>query len=74
VLYLAMVPAATPEPVMQTLQGALKAALALPELQSRLAALDMVSLGEVGKVAADHLEASRVRYGKIVKATGMKVD
>jgi tripartite-type tricarboxylate transporter receptor subunit TctC len=52
----------------------LQSALARPELQSRLAALDMVPLGEVGAVAADHLEASRVRYGKIVKATGMKVD
>ncbi|HEY2254103.1 MAG TPA: tripartite tricarboxylate transporter substrate binding protein [Variovorax sp.] len=74
VLYMAMVPAATPEPVVQTLRSALQSALARPELQSRLAALDMVPLGEVGAVAADHLEASRVRYGKIVKATGMKVD
>jgi tripartite-type tricarboxylate transporter receptor subunit TctC len=74
VLYMAMVPAATPEPVMQTLRSALQSALGRPDLQSRLAALDMVSLGEVGTVAADHLEASRVRYGRIVKATGMKVD
>ncbi|MBT2322623.1 tripartite tricarboxylate transporter substrate binding protein [Variovorax paradoxus] len=74
VLYLAMVPAATPEPVMQTLRRALQSALALPELKSRLATLDMVALGEVGSTAAEHLGASAARYGKIVKATGMKVD
>ena len=74
VLYLAMVPAATPEPVMQTLRGALASALAQPEIQSRLASLDMVPLGETGDAAARHLATSQARYGKIVKATGMKVD
>jgi tripartite-type tricarboxylate transporter receptor subunit TctC len=74
VLYLAMVPAATPEPVMQTLRGALQSALALPELKTRLAALDMVALGETGAAAQQHLDASRARYGRIVKATGMKLD
>ena len=74
VLYLAMVPAATPEPVMETLRGALKNALAQPELQSRMTTLDMIVLGETETAAVDHLDASRARYGKIVKATGMKVD
>ena len=63
VLYLAMVPAATPEPVMQTLRQSLQKALAQPEVKARLAALDMVALGEVGKAAADHLDASRARSG-----------
>ncbi|MDM0048380.1 tripartite tricarboxylate transporter substrate binding protein [Variovorax sp. J22R115] len=74
VLYLAMVPAATPEPVMQTLRKALQSAMALPEIKSRLATLDMVALGETGNAAVEHLDASSVRYGKIVKSTGMKVD
>jgi tripartite-type tricarboxylate transporter receptor subunit TctC len=74
VLYLAMVPAATPEPVMQTLRQSLQKALALPELKSRLASLDMVALGEAGHAAAEHLDANRTRYGRIVKATGMKLD
>ncbi|MBS0340174.1 MAG: tripartite tricarboxylate transporter substrate binding protein [Proteobacteria bacterium] len=74
VLYMAMVPAATPQPIVDKLQKALLAALAAPELKSRLASLDMVALGETGKAAADRLEASKVRYGAIVKATGMKVD
>lgn len=74
VLYMAMVPAATPQPIVDKLQKALQSALATPELKSRLASLDMVPLGEIGKTAADRLEASKVRYGAIVKATGMKVD
>ena len=74
VLYLAMVPAATPEPVMQTLRASLQKAMALPEVKSRLATLDMVALGETGAAASDHLAASLARYGRIVKATGMKVD
>jgi len=74
VLYLAMVPAATPEPVMQTLRASLQKTMALPEVKSRLAALDMVPLGETGAAASDHLAASLARYGRIVKATGMKVD
>ena len=74
VLYLAMVPAATPQPVVDKLRHALQAALATPEIKARLASLDMVALGESGKAAVDHLEASKARYGAIAKATGMKVD
>jgi len=74
VLYLAMVPAATPEPVVQALQRAFAAALATPALKERLASLDMVALGETGAAAAERLRASRERYGQVVKATGMKVD
>lgn len=74
VLYLAMVPAATPEPVVQTLRQALQTALAAPELQARLAGLDMLALAETGPPAARRLEANAARYGRIVKATGMKAD
>jgi tripartite-type tricarboxylate transporter receptor subunit TctC len=74
VLYLAMVPAATPEPAMRMLRDALQSALALPEVKSRLAMLDMVALGETGDAAAQRLESARTRYGKIVKSTGMKLD
>lgn len=74
VLYLAMVPAATPEPVLQTLRQALQAALAAPEMQARLASLDMLALGESGAAAAKRLEANAARYGRVVKATGMKAE
>lgn len=74
VLYLAMVPAATPEPVMQTLRSAMQAALAAPQLQSRLASLDIVPLADSGPAAEQRLQANAARYSRIVKATGMKVD
>lgn len=74
VLYLAMVPAATPEAVLETLRGALRTALATPDVKARLASLDMIALGETGKAAADRLDAGKLRYGAIVKATGMKLD
>jgi tripartite-type tricarboxylate transporter receptor subunit TctC len=74
VLYLAMVPAATPEPVVETLRAATALALATPELKARLASLDMVALGETGPAAADHLEASKARYGAVVKARGIKLE
>ena len=74
VLYVSMLPAGTPEPVAQTLRAALQKAMALPEIKSRLASLDMVPLGETGTVASEHLAASQARYGRIVKATSMKVD
>ncbi|MDQ6679384.1 MAG: tripartite tricarboxylate transporter substrate binding protein [Pseudomonadota bacterium] len=74
VLYLAMVPAATPGPVVEKLRGALRTALATPEVKSRLANLDMIALGETGKAAADRIEANKLHYGAIVKATGMKAD
>jgi tripartite-type tricarboxylate transporter receptor subunit TctC len=74
VLYLAMVPAATPEPVVEKLRAALALALATPELKARLASLDMVALGETAAAAADHLETSKARYGAVVKARGIKLE
>lgn len=74
VLYVAMVPASTPESVMAPLRAALKAALAATPLQSRLAALDMRVVADDGPTAVARLEANAARYGRIVKATGMKVD
>lgn len=74
VLYLAMVPAATPEPVVQTLRHTMQAALASKELQSRLESLDMLPLGDSGADAVKRLEANTTRYRQVIKATGMKAD
>jgi hypothetical protein len=48
--------------------------MALPEIKTRLASLDMVPLAETGAAASEHLAGNLARYGRIVKATGMKVD
>lgn len=74
VLYLAMVPAATPEPVVQKLQQAVAAALARPGMRRRLDNLDLHYEGLTGTAAVAKLHALSDRYGKVIRATGMKVE
>ena len=74
VLYAAMVPAATPQPVVEVLVKALGEALALPDVKARLAGLDMDVLAETGATAAERLAGLRERYAKTIRATGMQVE
>jgi tripartite-type tricarboxylate transporter receptor subunit TctC len=74
VLYLAMVPAATPPAVMATLQRAMADALAAPDVQERLRRIDLVIEGETSAVAEARLAKARERYAATIKATGMKID
>ncbi len=74
VLYLVMVPAGTPEPVAQTLQKAVADALARPDMRGKLQSLDMHLEGQQGAAAAKRLADLSDRYGKVIRATGMKVE
>ena len=74
VLYIAMVPAATPDSIMQSLQQAMAEALKRSEIQSRLAALDMAVEAQTGAGASQRLAEISERYAKLVRATGMKVE
>ena len=74
VLYLVMLPAATPEPLAQAIQKAVTDASAKPEIQARLSALDMHPEGTAGAAAVKRLADLSERYGKVVRATGMKVE
>jgi tripartite-type tricarboxylate transporter receptor subunit TctC len=74
VLYVVMAPANTPEPLMQTMAKAITDALAKPELQTRLNDLDMAYEGLTGKAAAARLSQLSDSYGRVIRATGMKVD
>ena len=74
VLYVVMAPGNTPEPLMQTLAKAITDALARPELQQRLADLDMAHEGLSGAAASQRLKKLSDHYGRIIRATGMKVD
>jgi tripartite-type tricarboxylate transporter receptor subunit TctC len=74
VLYLVMLPAATPEPIAQVLQKAVVDALAQPGLRARLQSLDMHPEGLQGAEAARRLAQLSERYGKVIRATGMKVE
>ena len=55
-LYVAMVPAATPEAVVQTLQRAMLDALKKPEVQERLNTLDLHFEGQTGAAATQRLQ------------------
>ena len=74
VLYVAMVPAATPEPVVQLLQKAFTEALKRPDTQAQLGSMDLFHEGLTGQDAVKRLNDQSQRYGRIVKSTGMKVD
>lgn len=74
VLYIAMVPAATPEPVVQLLQRSFAEALARPDVQARLANLDLHYEGLTSAAASKRLSDLSERYGRVVRATDMKVD
>jgi len=74
VLYVVMAPGTTPEPLMQTMAKAITDALARPELQARLSDLDMAYEGLSGSAAASRLKKLSDQYGRIIRATGMKVD
>jgi tripartite-type tricarboxylate transporter receptor subunit TctC len=74
VLYIVMVPAATPDAVAQTLQKGIVEALKRPDVQARMSNLDLFYEGLTGAQASQRMDALYNRYGPIVKATGMKVE
>ena len=74
VLYVAMVPAATPEPVVQLLQKAFTEALKRPDTQAQLASMDLFYEGLIGTEATKRISDLSQRYERIIKSTGMKVE
>jgi tripartite-type tricarboxylate transporter receptor subunit TctC len=74
VLYIALVPAATPDAIVQKLQKGMAEALAKPEIRQRLDNLDLHYEGITGAAASEKLHAASQRYGKVIRATGMKAE
>lgn len=74
VLYLALVPASTPAPLVEHIEKTIAAALDQPEVQSRLQKLDLFHEGLGGPEAARRLAGLSDRYGKVIRLTGMKVE
>ena len=71
VLYLVMVPAATPDAVVQVLQRGIIDAFKRPDMQARLNALDLFPEGLTGAAAAQRMASLSARYGQVVRATGI---
>ncbi|WP_310567813.1 Bug family tripartite tricarboxylate transporter substrate binding protein [Hydrogenophaga sp.] len=74
VLYLVMVPAATPDTVVQTLAKGINEALQRPDMKERMKSLDLFYEGLTGAAASKRLSDMQQRYGAIVQSTGMKAD
>jgi tripartite-type tricarboxylate transporter receptor subunit TctC len=74
VLYVAWVPAATPEPIVQALQKGFADALGRADVRARLENLDLFYEGLTGAAAGKRLQELSDRYARVIKATGMKVE
>lgn len=73
-MFVAMVPARTPDTVVATLHKAIADAVAQPDFQSRLRAMDVASTRLGSAAVADWLAKDRARYEAVVKKTGMKAE
>jgi tripartite-type tricarboxylate transporter receptor subunit TctC len=74
VLYLVMVPAATPDSVVSQMQKLMHDTITRNEFQQRVAMADMHVEALTGEAAVKRLQLQSERYAKVVKATNMKVD
>jgi tripartite-type tricarboxylate transporter receptor subunit TctC len=74
VVYVVMVSSVTPESVTQAMQKSVIDALQQSDMQKRIASLDMDYEGLTGSFAAKRLSDLYARYGKVIAATGMKVE
>lgn len=72
--FVAMVPAATPPPIVSALQAGIVDALGQQDLRARLQAMDIHPVAATGAQAEAQLTAARERYAAIVRRTGMKAD
>lgn len=71
-MFVAMVPAKTPEPIAKVLHEAIAEAVQQPDLQKQLRGIDITPLALAGPEAAAEMAKAHAEYGRIVKATGMK--
>ena len=72
--YAIIAPAATPLAIRQKLSEEIAAALKQPALQSQMAAGGYDPVGSTPQALQSHIDSEIVRWAKVVKATGAKVD
>lgn len=74
VLTVAMVPGATPEPLLAAMQAAVLNVMKSSAMQEKLANFDMVAENLTGTAANKRLTSLSANYAQTIKATGMKVE
>jgi len=67
-------PAKTPRPIIQTLYGQFRTALAMPDVQSRFAALGTDTVGSTPEEFTRAFHDELRRWSKFIKDTGLKLD
>jgi tripartite-type tricarboxylate transporter receptor subunit TctC len=74
VLYVVMLPAATPDPVAKAVENAVGNAMARADVRQTLDLFDLHYEGLAGAAAATRLSELSSRYGQVIRATGMTVE
>lgn len=74
VLYVVMLPAATPDPVAKAVEKAVGDAVARADVRQKLDLFDLHYEGLAGAAAAKRLSELSDRYGQVIRKTGMKVE
>ena len=69
-----LVPAATPKDIVARLDAELLKAVKLPEVRERFAAIGVEPLARTSAEMAAYLKSEIDKYGKIVRAIGLKID
>jgi tripartite-type tricarboxylate transporter receptor subunit TctC len=67
-------PAGTPRDIVQKLNDAMNKALAAPEVRERLESLTFEPVGGSAQQFADYVRSEVVKWGRVVKETGARVD
>lgn len=68
------VPAATPKPIIARLNAETLKALDAPEMRDRLAAIGAVPYGSTPERLGSFLQSEIEKYGRVVRAIGLKID
>jgi tripartite-type tricarboxylate transporter receptor subunit TctC len=68
------VPAGTPRPIVEKLNGDLVKVLADPDLKKRYADLGVEPVSSTPEFLADFVKAEAARYAKLIKEAGIKVE
>ena len=69
-----LVPAATPRPVVEKLNAAMRAALSEPDLVQQLAALSIVAESSTPEQYAEIIRKDYDLYGRLIRTAGVKID
>jgi len=67
-------PIATPKPVIARLYGDIMKAMATQDMRDRLAAIAMVPVGNTPEEFTAQVKADIVRWGKVIRESGIKTD